>query len=369
MDYVLRQVFAFGATVALGGIVVGFALVNTSGPGSGYSGSPGDGNSCLQCHGGTDLGSGPITISVGAGASTYSEGEIFAVTVTNSRNVNNKWGFQITAEDGSNNKQGTFTSTTAFTQPGSGNYQEHNSSGSLNNSWSFTWQAPSNVGGVGPITLYVASISSNDQGGNNGDEMYTASTTLTYASLPVELVSFDIIVDASKALLNWRTESEQNNLGFDVQHATGAQWFETIAFVEGSGTSSEPRDYIYTVDNLLPGKHRFRLRQVDFDGTATMSEQIEISVEIPDRFELSSAYPNPFNPSTTFRLAVDRSQNVVIKAADPLGRTVAEIYNGWVTENEPIEVRFDASGLPTGLYVVRAFGENFSASRAVMLVR
>ena len=219
------------------------------------------------------------------------------------------------------------------------------------------------------MTFWASGVGANSGAGDS--DIYRDSLTIFNDTfLPVELAGFDGIAEGSDVILSWWTASETDNMGFDVQwRNSDSERFETVGFVAGAGTTTEREDYTYRLDDVGPGRHLFRLRQVDFDGTVTVSEQIEIAIDTPERFELSSAYPNPFNPSTTFRLTVDRSQDVVITAVDPLGRTVGLLFDGWVTEHEPVEIRFDASDLSTGLYVVRAQGMNFSASRTVMLVR
>ncbi|MEM1127306.1 MAG: hypothetical protein AAGI71_11695, partial [Bacteroidota bacterium] len=64
------------------------------------------------------------------------------------------------------------------------------------------------------------------------------------ASLPVELVSFDVLADQRDAILRWQTASETVNAGFDVEHqAPGRDAFQAVAFVEGNGTTTEAHFY------------------------------------------------------------------------------------------------------------------------------
>ena len=50
--------------------------------------------------------------------------------------------------------------------------------------------------------------------------------------------------------------------------------------------------------------------------------------ETPRRFNLSSGYPNPFNPQTTFMLTLAQAQHVRVAAYDMLGREVAVLHHG-----------------------------------------
>jgi hypothetical protein len=90
---------------------------------------------------------------------------------------------------------------------------------------------------------------------------------------------------------------------------------------------------------------------------------------VPRGFLLSQAYPNPFNPTTQIQLSVDRTQRVTLVAYDGLGRAVARLYSGVLPANSPTTFSLRADGLPSGVYVIRAAGETFSAARRVMLVK
>ena len=91
--------------------------------------------------------------------------------------------------------------------------------------------------------------------------------------------------------------------------------------------------------------------------------------EAPEGYVLSAAYPNPFNPQTHFTLAVAVRQRVTVAVYDALGRRVARLHGGMLAAGQVHRFAFDAAGLPSGLYVIRAIGERFAAARRVVLVR
>jgi hypothetical protein len=129
------------------------------------------------------------------------------------------------------------------------------------------------------------------------------------ATLPVEFVSFRALQSDGIVTLAWTTVTESDNSGFFVEHARNDQ-FEDIAFVAGSGTTRERVDYRHDVSDLSVGLHRFRLRQVDRDGSFRYSRTIEVTVDLTKSYSLSQAYPNPFNPMTTIEVSVRESQDV-----------------------------------------------------------
>jgi hypothetical protein len=73
------------------------------------------------------------------------------------------------------------------------------------------------------------------------------------------------------------------------------------------------------------------------------------TAEIPARLELDQNYPNPFNPATTIRYRISEPSQIVLKVLNTLGQEVAILVNGMSAAGEH-EVRFDATGLPSGIY-------------------
>jgi hypothetical protein len=88
---------------------------------------------------------------------------------------------------------------------------------------------------------------------------------------------------------------------------------------------------------------------------------------VASRFELFPNYPNPFNPSTMIRFNVTEPCRVVLKVFDVRGREIAMPADGRF-EAGSHSIRFDASGLPSGIYVYRIQMGNFKATRKMVVV-
>ena len=187
--------------------------------------------------------------------------------------------------------------------------------------------------------------------------------------LPVELVSFTASVDDQDIVLLWETASETNNAGFDIEHSFGESSFVSIAFVDGHGTTLSPQTYEYRVETLEPGVHRFRLKQIDYDGAFTYSAAVEVDVELPDRYYLSQVYPNPFNPQASIRFAVAETQVVKMTLHDATGRQIATLFEDVASEGGTHAVSIDGSNLASGTYLVRLQGVNFIDSRTMTILK
>jgi len=188
-------------------------------------------------------------------------------------------------------------------------------------------------------------------------------------NLPVELVSFDALLEGSNAVLTWETASEANNAGFAIEHSDNGGPFEEVAFVPGVGNSLNTNSYTYTVNDVSVGLHRFRLKQVDFDGAFTYSAVVEVTSEVPGTHVLSDAYPNPFNPTTSFSLAVSHEQNVTIDVYDMLGRQVSQLFRGTLESNVARTFSVSAANWTSGTYTVVVEGETFRDSRNLVLLK
>ena len=190
------------------------------------------------------------------------------------------------------------------------------------------------------------------------------------ASLPVELARFTAAADGHAAVLTWQTASETNNDGFHIEHrAPGHQRFRETVFIRGRGTTTAPQSYSQRIEGLSPGSHRFRLRQVDTDGTADYSDEVRVEIGLTDAFVLSGAAPNPARQQSVVRLTVREAQEVRVAVYDALGRQVALLHNGPLASGTAHPFALDGAALPSGVYFVRAVGERFSGVQRVALVK
>ena len=187
--------------------------------------------------------------------------------------------------------------------------------------------------------------------------------------LPVELVSFTARADGEAVRLNWQTASEVGNAGFELQHSRDGHRWQAIGWQEGAGTTTAPQHYQAHLSELAPGTHHFRLRQVDVDGRARLSRVVELQVGMPTAYQLSAAYPNPFNPQTQLTLTVAQPQRVRAAVYDVRGREVAVLLDEEVAAQTGVPLVLVAADQPSGVYFIRVTGETFAETRRVVLMK
>jgi hypothetical protein len=192
--------------------------------------------------------------------------------------------------------------------------------------------------------------------------------------IPVELTSFTASVIDGNVNLNWRTASEINNHGFEVQKAITGNDFVTIGFVTGNGTTTEAKNYNFVDKNITSGSYQYRLRQVDFDGRFEYSEVVEVDFEsLPVEYTLSQNFPNPFNPNTKISFTLPVESGVTIKVFNVIGEEINNAVIG--TFGAGIHnIEFNASNLNSGVYfysleATGTDGSNFSEVKKMMLTK
>ncbi len=197
-----------------------------------------------------------------------------------------------------------------------------------------------------------------------------------YSALPVELIAFSATERDQDVELTWTTATETSNSGFEVEHSAVEvfgedRWspWQPAGFLVGAGTTTDERSYRLRLTDPGPGVHRYRLRQIDFDGRASVSPAVEVTVDVPDGFRLGAFYPNPFNPTSSTTITVSESQPVRVEVFDASGRLVGILFDEMVAAHRPTRIAFEGMALPSGAYVVRATGRRHVMSSLVTLVK
>jgi hypothetical protein len=160
------------------------ALAYSSGPPDGKSGRPGEGT-CNDCHAGT--GSPDSTELTGLAGGQYEPDSLYSLTLTVRFTGQTRWGFELTAVDGSNDRIGQLIVTdSTHTQYSSAEpgYLKHTSTGTHPGtpgptSWTFGWHAPAT--GAGPVRFYWCANAANNNGSTSGDRICRDSLVVAEA--------------------------------------------------------------------------------------------------------------------------------------------------------------------------------------------
>lgn len=176
--------------------------------------------------------------------------------------------------------------------------------------------------------------------------------------LPVELSSFNVVIESHCVSLEWTTATELNNYGFHIErtlHSTDIDpesEYIVLGFVQGSGNSNSQK--MYSFHDPLSGKGRYiyRLKQTDTDGKYRYIKTMEVSVEAPQQYQLMQNYPNPFNPTTTIAYTLANESDVKITIYNSLGNEVSKVVNDRQNSGN-YSLNLNADNLASGVYFYR----------------
>lgn len=237
--------------------------------------------------------------------------------------------------------------------------------------WNFSYKAPAQTGSD---TIYSVSLSANGDGAPSFLDKWNFGNNFPVTILnevPVELISFSSAIVDQKVVLQWRTSSEKNNFGFEIeraiyqQHSTDRNW-NVIGFVKGNGTTTNFHDYKF-VDANVSGSFSYRLKQIDFDGKFEYSNIVEVNNNLLSSFSLEQNFPNPFNPSTSIRFANPSPGKIIFKVYDLKGEEVETIAENFYEEGN-FAVDWNAGKLTSGVYVIQANHNELKITKSIKVV-
>jgi hypothetical protein len=374
-----------------------------------YDMSSGDTDDFIEIVGpvSTDMSTYGILLANGNGDSSYEYVQLLGTV--SSTNSNNGFGFFVLLTDQSSSITtpiGITSQASGFSSIQNGDPDgvillNHSTSATIHGIWyRETGTAPSEITrtgtgsppGTGPYSMTGVNVTSLGESGssaaggslslfgsgNSGTWEITTSGTpgnvnTNQTSLPVELTTFSVSIIKHGVKLNWTTETEVNNDGFEIERnklVTSSQkleW-EKIGFVEGHGNSNSIKNYEYIDRNITAGSYSYRLKQIDNDGSFDYSKTIDVEFDVVQNYELSQNHPNPFNPVTNITYSLTKEGFVRLDLYNVLGEKVRNIINEMKTAGVHTVI-FDSKQLNSGIYFYKIDVNNYSQVMKMNLLK
>jgi hypothetical protein len=207
---------------------------------------------------------------------------------------------------------------------------------------------------------FTAAVGAPFRGGFRG-----AAFVVLPSALPVTWLSFRATLNGDNVQLSWSTASESNNEGFEVQRSENGRDWQTLAFVQGAGTTSEITNYSHT-DHTLSTLHSqliyYRLLQKDYDGTTDYSPVRVVVIPGSDDGGVK-LYPNPASDLLTVSFGEPTAVRGRLQVLSPQGRLIAEHVIAPQTRAYELRV----SDLAPGMYMLKiALGAKIWTERLVI---
>jgi hypothetical protein len=175
---------------------------------------------------------------------------------------------------------------------------------------------------------------------------FTLSSSTSNNPLPIELLSFTAEPNGQVVDLEWVTATEQDNDRFVVERSADAVMFQAVLETAGAGNSSSVVRYTDVDRRPLSGLSYYRLKQIDFDGTATYSNVVAVERPASPGDGEVMVYPNPSLGELNVRVIGGTAEAMNVQVIDAPGRLVLSERAGSSSH------RIDASALLAGSYRV-----------------
>lgn len=191
------------------------------------------------------------------------------------------------------------------------------------------------------------------------------SIDYTSAPLPIELSEFGSTCKDNSINLSWLTLSEINNDYFVLEASKDGETYSEIAQIDGAGNSNSPQHYSY--DHHFYNGHfqYFRIKQVDFNGAATVSQ---ILVENCDEKIINlEIYPNPASSQITIRYPDIDNNQIQLYITDNLGAIVKSI--SIEKNNSTFSSTIDIGEIANGLYHVTLESNHLKLSKKLIITK
>lgn len=200
-------------------------------------------------------------------------------------------------------------------------------------------------------------------------------------TLPVELSSFSAVLENNIPVMYWTTQSETENLGWNIYRSQLENGFENGNYIqinndliEGMGTVSYQTDYSFCDPFAIDYQttYWYWLESISYSNELEIYGPISLFVsepgttlEIPERSFLNAAYPNPFNPQTTICFGIGSDEKGSLSIYNVLG----QIVHKKAFESGLHEFIWNAEKQASGVYFYRLETENYFATKKIILIK
>jgi len=238
-------------------------------------------------------------------------------------------------------------------------------------SWSTVRSLPANTtmdsdSGLTDGTKYFYRVYASNSGGNSGYS--NVSSAITPMRAPTNLTALQL--SGESVTLTWKDNSG-SELVYYIERKLGPSG--TYAVIDSVGSNKVS----YVDATGVPGNQYFyRVRGHNLLVTSAYSNEANLVITgiksgrsgIPDKFDLSQNFPNPFNPSTDILYQAPVGGHVTLKIFDSLGREIATLVDADLPAGY-YDVTFNAESLPSGIYFYRIMASNFTSVRKMVLMK
>ncbi len=217
------------------------------------------------------------------------------------------------------------------------------------------------------------------KGNNDGTLVGLPDWIVSDSPLPVTLSSFTAAYTNGNPTLLWTTQSENNNLGWNVYRSENEDFDQSIqlnyTLILGAGTTSQPTDYIFEDENeTITGEtYWYYLESVSGSGETENYGPISLTIpdeennlpELPCKTILYGNHPNPFNPMTNIQFDIKQNETGILTIFNIKGQIVeSQRFN-----SGKHNYSWNAENCGSGVYFYKLQTESFVELKKMLLLK
>jgi len=196
--------------------------------------------------------------------------------------------------------------------------------------------------------------------------------------LPVTLSSFEAGYSKNRVVLNWTTQSETDNFGWNIYRSETENGYENeeiihvnSTLIEGMGTITSPTNYSFVDEHpIVEGYiYYYWLQSVSTTGELELfgpvSLEVPFSNQVPVMTTLETNYPNPFNPETYISFSIKENEKGILTIYNIRGQRV--LHEKFEAGNH--QYRWDAKELSSGIYFYKLSSPTLNLTKKMLLLK
>ncbi len=211
---------------------------------------------------------------------------------------------------------------------------------------------------------------------NGGSLLSTASINIASYGLAYTISNAPIFARApelnitplnSAYLLEWSGGDYKEADYYVLQKSMGNSGFTDLINIPAN--NSDDKTYSYTdQSDGTSGIVYYRIKQVNLNGSVTYSSQVKVGQGEVQSFVAEQNYPNPFNPKTSIVVNLLKNTQLDVTVYNLEGKKIQQLFKGYLSQGT-YTFSFDATDLPSGVYLYKITTPNYSEMKKMILTK
>ncbi len=213
---------------------------------------------------------------------------------------------------------------------------------------------------------------------DNEDELYLAKDRIDLSYNNIDFVKSDAPIFARAPELNvnilgnsyefnWTGGDYKQAQSYILEKSINNSEYKPVSTVQADNSNEKNYSSLDAKD-LNAEVVYYRIKQVNFDGSVVYSSQVKIGQGMMEPFILEQNYPNPFNPRTSIVVDILEDTDVDITVYNLEGKEITKLFKGFLTSGNH-KFSFDASELPSGIYLYKVSTSTYSDTKKMILTK